>query len=105
MRADGRPGAPGLPGKRQHHQQRQSPRGGARPAGREPLCLLHDNKPGMLNAFLEIIARGGINVEHMLNKARGDLAYTIFDTSPALDESVAEQMRTIPGVKRVRLLG
>ena len=44
-----------------------------------------ENKPGMLNAFLEIIAQDGINVEHMLNKARGSLAYTIFDTSPALD--------------------
>jgi Phosphoglycerate dehydrogenase and related dehydrogenases len=72
--------------------------------GASRLCLLHENKPGMLNAFLEIIAGGGFNVEHMLNKARGGLAYTIFDTEPALDESVAERMRAIPGVKRVRLL-
>ena len=41
----------------------------------------------------------------MLNKARGDLAYTIFDTTTAVDETVAGQMRAIPGVTRVRLLG
>lgn len=72
--------------------------------GESRLCLLHDNKPGMLNAFLEIIAQDGLNVEHMLNKARGSLAYTIFDTTPAADESAAEKMRAIPGVRRVRRL-
>ena len=72
--------------------------------GESRLCLLHENKPGMLNSFLEIIAQDGINVEHMLNKARGSMAYTIFDTSPALDASAAEKMRAIPGVRRVRLL-
>ena len=72
--------------------------------GESRLCLLHENKPGMLNAFLEIIAQDGINVEHMLNKARGDVAYTIFDTTTTLDQNVAERMRAIPGVSRVRLL-
>ena len=72
--------------------------------GESRLCLLHVNKPGMLNAFLEIIAKDGVNVEHMLNKARGDLAYTIFDTSTPLDEKVADEMRAIPGVTLVRLL-
>ena len=72
--------------------------------GETRLCLLHENKPGMLNAFLEIIAQDGINIDHMLNKARGSLAYTIFDTTPAMDESVAEKMRAISGVRRVRLL-
>ena len=62
-------------------------------------------KPGMLNRFLEIIAAGNVNVEHMLNKARGEIAYTIFDTTEHLDEAAAEEMRAIPGVTRVRLLG
>ena len=72
--------------------------------GKSRLCLLHENKPGMLNSFLELIAQDGINVEHMLNKARGAVAYTIFDTGTDLDEAVADKMRAIPGVARVRLL-
>lgn len=72
--------------------------------GESRLCLIHENKPGMLNSFLEVIAADGINVEHMLNKARGGLAYTIFDTSTPLDTAAAEKMRAIPGVIRVRLL-
>ena len=57
------------------------------------LCLIHRNRPGMLNRFLEIIAAGNVNVEHMLNKARGEIAYTIFDTTEHLDEAAAEEMR------------
>ena len=72
--------------------------------GESRVCLLHENKPGMLNAFLEIIAQDNINVDHMLNKARGNLAYTIFDTTPALDAAAAEKMAAITGVKRMRLL-
>ena len=72
--------------------------------GESRLCLLHENRPGMLNAFLELISETGTNVEHMLNKARGELAYTIFDTADVLDESMAERIRAIPGVKLARLL-
>ena len=73
--------------------------------GKSRLCLIHRNQPGMLNRFLEIIAAGNVNVEHMLNKARGEIAYTIFDTTERLDKTAAEEMRAIPGVTRVRLLG
>ena len=73
--------------------------------GKSRLCLIHRNRPGMLNRCLEIIAAGNVNVEHMLNKARGEIAYTIFDTTEHLDEAAAEEMRAIPGVTRVRLLG
>ena len=73
--------------------------------GKSRLCLIHRNQPGMLNQFLEIIAAGNVNVEHMLNKARGEIAYTIFDTSEQLTETAAASMRAIPGVTRVRLLG
>ena len=72
--------------------------------GRSRLCLFHENKPGMLNAFLALIAESGVNVEHMLNKARGNVAYTIFDTDQVLDEAMADRMRAINGVVRVRLL-
>ena len=68
------------------------------------LCILHDNKPGMLNQFLEKIAGENANVEHMLNKARGDIAYTLFDITPALSDATAEALRAIPGVRLVRLL-
>ena len=72
--------------------------------GQSRLCLIHKNQPKMLNQFLEMIADENINVEHMLNKARGDIAYTIFDTNTDLTDAMAQRMAAVPGVIRVRLI-
>ena len=72
--------------------------------GQSRLCIIHKNQPKMLNQFLEMIAEENINVEHMLNKARGDIAYTIFDTNTELDDAMAQRMTAVPGVIRVRLI-
>lgn len=72
--------------------------------GESRLCILHKNQPKMLNQFLELIAAENINVEHMLNKARGDFAYTIFDTGTRLDGEMARKVAAIEGVTRVRLI-
>ena len=72
--------------------------------GQSRLCIIHKNQPKMLNQFLEMIAEENINVEHMLNKARGDIAYTIFDTNTELDDAMAQRMAAVPGVIRVRLI-
>ncbi len=72
--------------------------------GQSRLCILHKNQPKMLNQFLEIIAAENINVEHMMNKARGEYAYTIFDTDTKLDEAMRARMAAVGGVTRVRLI-
>ena len=72
--------------------------------GESRLCIIHKNQPKMLNQFLLMIAEENINVEHMLNKARGDIAYTIFDTNTNLEETMAQRMAAVPGVIRVRLI-
>ena len=72
--------------------------------GESRLCIIHKNQPKMLNQFLEMIADENINVEHMLNKARGDIAYTIFDTNTDLEDAMAQRMAAVPGVIRVRLI-
>ena len=72
--------------------------------GRSRLCIHHKNQPGMLNKFLEVIAGLNINVEHMMNKARGEYAYTIFDTTEELPESVLPVISATEGVIRTRLL-
>ena len=72
--------------------------------GESRLCILHKNQPKMLNQFLEIIAEDNINVEHMMNKARGEYAYTIFDTTTALPADICQRVAKIEGVSRIRLL-
>ena len=72
--------------------------------GQARICVIHKNVPRMINGFLDIIGNSNINVEHMINKARGEYAYTIIDVGSALDEESAEKIRELEGVIRVRVL-
>ena len=72
--------------------------------GDSRLWVLHRNTPRMLNAFLEIVSETGFNVEHMVNKSRGEIACTIMDTTGRLEESLAARIRAVEGVWLVRLL-
>ena len=68
------------------------------------LCIIHMNVPRMLTRFLEIIGGLNINVEHMINKSRGEYAYTMIDLG---DPITLEQIKAIVDmdeVLRVRIL-
>ena len=68
------------------------------------LCVIHKNVPRMLNAFLDLVGGADLNVEHMINKARGELAYTMIDLGDKLGEDIVEKIRSMPDVYRVRLV-
>ena len=73
-------------------------------AGQGRICVIHENVPRMINGFLDIIGEENINVEHMINKARGNTAYTIIDVGSPVTVEIAQRIRSIPQVKRVRVL-
>lgn len=68
------------------------------------LCVLHRNVPRMLTKILEFIGDRNINVEHMINKPRGEYAYTIVDLGTAIGDDVAEAIRAMDNVLRVRVI-
>ena len=43
-------------------------------------------------------------MENLSNKSRGDYAYTIVDVNTRITDQVANELRAIPGVIRVRVL-
>lgn len=45
------------------------------------ICLIHKNVPNMLAQFATLLANQKINIENMVNKAKGDYAYTIIETN------------------------
>ncbi len=73
-------------------------------AGVARLCAIHDNVPRMLNSFLDIIGSENINVEHMQNRARGQVAYTVIDLDSAITPALLERIEKVPHVRRVRVL-
>ncbi len=73
-------------------------------AGVARICAIHDNVPRMINSFLDIIGQENINVEHMQNRARGEVAYTVIDVGSPIAPTLAGRIAAVPHVRRVRVL-
>ena len=68
------------------------------------LCVIHHNVPRMITRILDFISERNINVEHMMNKPRGAYAYTVVDLGAPIGEDVAESIRAMSDVLRVRVI-
>ena len=68
------------------------------------LCVIHRNVPRMITRILDFISARNINVEHMINKPRGGYAVTIVDLGDRIGEEVADSIREMPEVLRVRVI-
>jgi len=51
-----------------------------------------------------VLASAGINIHNMLNKSKGDMAYTLVDIDSAVTDVVLQQLSAISGVLAVRNL-
>jgi D-3-phosphoglycerate dehydrogenase len=58
----------------------------------------------MLGQISTAMAQAGLNIHNMVNKSRGDMAYTLVDVDSAVDVAVLETIRSIEGVLAVRYL-
>jgi len=68
------------------------------------LAIVNENVPNMLGQISTCIADAGLNILDMLNKSRGELAYTMVDVDTEVKPSCLEQMARIDGVLNVRAL-
>lgn len=73
-------------------------------SGENRVCVIHKNIPNMLTAITGIFAEDNINIENLLNKSRGDYAYTMLDISNADADKVNAHISAIEGVIRVRVI-
>jgi D-3-phosphoglycerate dehydrogenase / 2-oxoglutarate reductase len=69
------------------------------------ISIANANVPNMVGQISTCLAQAGLNIEDLLNKSLGDLAYTIVDLDgPVPDETIAA-LRRIEGVLALRSLG
>lgn len=73
-------------------------------SGESRICVIHKNIPNMLTAITGIFAGDNVNIENLLNKSRGDYAYTMLDVSKADVSDVADKIGAISRVIRVRVI-
>lgn len=68
------------------------------------LLLLHHNVPNMIGQFTRILARDNMNIADLTNKSKGKYAYTMIDIDSIVPEGVAEELRQVNDVLRVRVI-
>jgi D-3-phosphoglycerate dehydrogenase len=65
------------------------------------ICVMHQNVPGALAQINATIAQEKLNVSNMLNRSRGDYAYTILEVVGTASDEMIAQLRAIKEVIRV----
>lgn len=68
------------------------------------IAIAHKNVHSMLSKFTTLFADDGINIENMVNKSRGDYAYTIIDICSPSTEELVNELQAIDGVIKVRIV-
>jgi D-3-phosphoglycerate dehydrogenase len=68
------------------------------------LTISNRNVPNMVGQISTALANASLNIEDLLNKSRGELAYTIVDLDAPVTDQVLAEIRAIDGVLRVRNL-
>ena len=71
-------------------------------AGR--VAILHRNIPNTLSQFTTVMAKANINISDMVNRSRGEYAYTMLDLDHPAPADVVEQFMKIDGVLRARVI-
>ena len=66
------------------------------------ITILHKNLPKMLTQFTNMFAKDNINIENMMNKSKGNYAYTVLDICSETTDQVIKELEEIPEVIRVR---
>jgi D-3-phosphoglycerate dehydrogenase len=68
------------------------------------VAIANANVPNMLGQISTAMARGGLNIHNMVNKSRGEMAYTIVDVDSPVAPQVLDDLAAIAGVLAVRYL-
>ena len=73
-------------------------------SGDKRLCVFHANIPNMLSQITAVLAETGVNIENMINKSKGDNAYTVVDVTGDVADTVVEKLNAVDGIVKVRVI-
>jgi D-3-phosphoglycerate dehydrogenase len=68
------------------------------------LAIANANVPDMLGRISHALGKRKINIHNMLNKSKGDMAYTLVDTDVAVSAEAVKELEDLTGVLAVRYL-
>ena len=68
------------------------------------ITILHKNIPNMLGKFTMVLSTEDINISDLVNRSRGEYAYTMLDLDHVPSATAVAMLRKIDGVLRVRVI-
>ncbi len=68
------------------------------------ICIIHKNIPNMVGQFTSLLASNDVNIANMINKSKGENAYTMIDTDTDVSEYIEETLNNVDGIVSVRVL-
>ncbi len=71
--------------------------------GSARIAIANANVPNMVGQISSALASAGLNISDLLNKSRGDVAYTLADVDGQVPAEVLETIGAIPGVLSIRI--
>lgn len=72
--------------------------------GKHRMTIIHKNTAGIVNQITTTIAAENVNIDNMVNKSKGEYAYTMIDTDTNVSEEAVAAVVAIEGVIRVRVI-
>jgi D-3-phosphoglycerate dehydrogenase / 2-oxoglutarate reductase len=72
--------------------------------GKTRLCVVNENVPNMVGQISTALAKRQLNIADLLNKSRGDLAYTIVDVDTDIPDDAVAEIAGIGGVLATRVI-
>jgi D-3-phosphoglycerate dehydrogenase / 2-oxoglutarate reductase len=68
------------------------------------VAIANANVPNMVGQISTAMAKAGLNIHNMVNKSRGEMAYTLVDVDSPIQSEVVESISAIDGVLSVRAI-
>ena len=72
--------------------------------GRARITIIHKNVPNVISKITSTVAEENINIDNMVNKSRGEYAYTMLDTDADVSAEAIEAISAVEEIVRVRVI-
>ncbi|MDD7332151.1 phosphoglycerate dehydrogenase [Eubacterium sp.] len=72
--------------------------------GKVRVTVIHKNQPNMIATITDTISKDGVNIASFEDKNRGEIAYSIIDCDNDVSDRIANDINSIEGVIRVRVI-
>ena len=68
------------------------------------VCITQKNLPNIVSAITGVFGNNNINIDNMINKSRGNFAYTIIDADSDVNDAAVKAIEAVDGVIGVRVI-